>query len=64
MEVILVEKKYPDCALSGEDLTLTALSMTKKTHAEENYSKISQSVGDISKKAAFSARHSSSATSN
>jgi len=34
MEVILVEKKYPDCALSGEDLTLMALSMTKKTHAE------------------------------
>jgi hypothetical protein len=62
--VILIDKKYPAYALCGEDLTLMALSMTKKTHAEENYSKISQCVGDISKKTAFSARHLSTATGN
>jgi hypothetical protein len=61
---ILIEKKYPGYALSGQDVILVAPSMTKKTHAKENYWKIPQRIGDISKNPAFFARHLSNATGN
>jgi hypothetical protein len=61
---ILIEKKYPGYALSGQDVTLVAPGMTKKTHAKKNYWKISQCIGDISRNPAFSARHLSNATGN
>jgi len=35
--VILIDKKYPACAVSGEDFASMAPSMTKKTHAKENF---------------------------
>jgi len=62
--VILIEKKYQACVLRGKKRALIALSMAKKTHAAENYLKLSQRTENISKNPTFFARHLSSAIGN